>query len=159
MDEEGGERIGQTLEAVFQRVLTQNMAGLPLLNPNLQVRALAFSNYRQHWAGILITPWFMNLMLLPSAAVDWPPLTAGEKFPFRFPAGEFEFIVAHEPEIGSYASCSLYSPMFQFDRQAVAVAVAEAAWRALFRDVATNVAAPKTISRRDLLRGKFGSGR
>jgi [NiFe] hydrogenase assembly HybE family chaperone len=152
------EQIRKALETTFHRILTQRMAGLPVLNPELKVQALEFQCSDSHWVGMLITPWFMNLMLLPKADADWPILASGEKILNQFPAGEFEFIVAHEPELGAYAACSLYSPMFQFDRQSVAVTVAQAAWRALFMAGETSIrTAPKAISRRDLLRGAIGS--
>jgi len=157
-----GGQIQRTLETVFNSILQQRMAGLPVLNPALSVQALDFQSYSDNWAGILITPWFMNLLLLPKAEADWQALGSGEKIRRRFPHGEFEFIVAVEQALGCYAACSLYSPMFQFDRQAVAVATAHAAWQALFIDSEAAEAlakgsAPQTISRRDLLRGAIGS--
>lgn len=157
-----GGQIQHTLEAVFNRILQQRMAGLPVLNPALSVQALDFQSYRDNWAGILITPWFMNLLLLPTAESEWRTLSSGEKIRCSFPHGEFEFIIAVEQELGCYAACSLYSPMFQFDRQEVAAATAQAAWRALFIDseeaeVLAKGSVPKAISRRDLLRGAIGS--
>lgn len=138
------------------------MAGLDLVNPALDVQALEFQCYRENWVGILITPWFMNLVLLPTAGSDWQTMHAGEKFNCRFPNGEFEFIVAIEQELGRYAACSLYSPMFQFNQQAVVVATAQAAWQVLFFDSSPIEAVPqadepKALSRRDLLRGAIGS--
>ncbi|MGR9115555.1 MAG: [NiFe]-hydrogenase assembly chaperone HybE [Gammaproteobacteria bacterium] len=153
-------QIRRALETVFHRVLTQRMAGLPVLNPELKVQALEFQCHQINWAGMLVTPWFMNLMLLPKAGAHWPSLAAGDKILCGFPAGEFEFILAHEPELGAYAACSLYSPMFQFDRQAVAVAAAQAAWRALFMEGETSARTlPKSISRRNLLRGAIAAGK
>ena len=41
------------------------MAGVPMLNPALRVQAVGFRHWQSHWLGVLVTPWFMNLMLLP----------------------------------------------------------------------------------------------
>ncbi|MGR9053765.1 MAG: [NiFe]-hydrogenase assembly chaperone HybE [Gammaproteobacteria bacterium] len=152
------------VEAVFEHVLQSRMAGLPLVNTRLRVQGLEFRRIDDLWAGILITPWFMNLLILPHDAVGWQTLQLGTKIVYSFPAGDFEFTVAHERRIGPYASCSLFSPMFQFDRQAVAIATAQAAWRALFIDgksidLSSSSARTESISRRALLRGRFGSNK
>ncbi|MGZ0078178.1 [NiFe]-hydrogenase assembly chaperone HybE [Methylomonas sp. YC3] len=144
------EQIRQTLEAVFNDILAQRMRDMPVLNPVLAVRALGFDRYHADWVGVLITPWFMNLLLLPGADSQWPTQAPGTKFDQAFPYGSFEFVVADERQLGRYAQCSLFSPMFQFADQAAAVAAAESALQALLA-----TPAPRAISRRDLLRGNL----
>jgi [NiFe] hydrogenase assembly HybE family chaperone len=63
---------------------------------------------------VLVTPWFMNLVLMPRQPQHWHPLTERESRHFVFPAGVFEFIGAQDAELGGYAACSLFSPMFEF---------------------------------------------
>ncbi len=145
-----GEQIRRTLEAVFNDILTTRMQDMPVLNPALVVRALGFNRYNADWAGVLITPWFMNVLLLPSEESRWVTQTPGTKFEQAFPYGSFEFTVADESQLGRYAQCSLFSPMFQFADQAAAVAAAESALQALLA-----APAPRAISRRDLLRGNL----
>jgi [NiFe] hydrogenase assembly HybE family chaperone len=146
-------QIHRELEAVFNAVLTQRMQDSPLVNGSLAVQAVGFRTYRNHWIGILITPWFMNLLALPGEKSEWDIKQPGGKMHLHFPQGEFEFTVCTANELGRYAVCSLFSPMFQFELQAVAVTTAEAALQALLAD-----AAPRHgISRRDWLRGAFGS--
>jgi len=147
---QGGEQIRQTLDAVFNDILAQRMRDLPVLNPALAVGALGFSRYNADWVGVLITPWFMNLLLLPSAESRWSAQAPGTKFDQAFPYGSFEFVVADERQLGRYAQCSLFSPMFQFADQAAAVVAAESALQALLA-----APAPRAISRRDLLRGNL----
>ena len=36
-----------------------------MVNPALAVEAVGFRPWGEHWLGILITPWFMNLVLMP----------------------------------------------------------------------------------------------
>jgi [NiFe] hydrogenase assembly HybE family chaperone len=150
MQWQGGEQIRQALEAVFNEILTQRMRDMPVLNPALAVRALGFNRYKPDWVGVLITPWFMNVLLMPGAESRWLTQAPGCKFEQAFPYGSFEFVVAEEVQLGRYAQCSLFSPMFQFADQAAAVAAAESALQALLA-----VPAPRAISRRDLLRGNL----
>jgi len=163
----------QRLEQQFQAILTQRMAGVPVVNEKLAVRAIGFHRWQEGWwLGVLVTPWFMNLMLLPEQA----PARAGRvgrSRCFTFPSGVYEFITGHEPLIGPYWSCSLFSPMTQFQDQAAAEATAAAALAAVMDEkhlpepsaakAATTPPEPlearlaEPISRRAFLRGRpFG---
>lgn len=147
-----GEQIGEALELTFNQILTTRMQDVPLLNSALRVQAVGFAPVHHDWLGILITPWFMNLLLLPGADSDWIGLSPGSKFERVFPYGSFEFTVANEAQLGMYGLCSLFSPMFQFEDQAAALTAAQSALQALLASPA-----PRAISRRDLLRGNLGS--
>jgi len=108
------------------------MAGVPIVNPALSVEAVGFRPWDEHWLGVLVTPWFMNLWLMPRVAARWQPIAPGASRHYVFPAGVFEFIGGHEPTIGDYQACSLFSPMYDFGDQATARATAVAALEALF---------------------------
>ena len=153
MDWQDSEQICQNLEAAFDAILQTRMQDVPVLNSALSVQALGFLRYQQDWLGVLITPWFMNLLLLPEQDSTWQTRAPGSKFSQTFPYGVFEFTVANEAQLGVYALCSLFSPMFQFEDQAAAVAAAEAALQGLLTSPA-----PRAVSRRDLLRGNLGKG-
>jgi len=122
---------GSALEASFRRIESERMAGVPLLNPALRVQAVDFTRWQQHWLGALVTPWFLNLVLVPGAAEGWRCAGNGERVFHRFGAGDFAFLGSEEPEIGEFQSCSLISPMADFADQASAVATARAALRML----------------------------
>lgn len=66
--------------------------------------------------GILITPWFMNLVRLPLQRDD-TVVAVGRTRKHMLRGEPFEFIGAHEPAIGAFAACSLFSPMFEFTDQ------------------------------------------
>ncbi len=149
------EQIQCDLEQVFNHIQRHRMSGMPLLNAKLTVQALPFREFQGEWAGILITPWFMNLLLMPGLSSTWRDRPAGEKINYRFPNGEFVFTVARESQLGVYAACSLFSPMFQFSEQAVAVTAAQAALQELFSDTAAAAQPSRALSRRDLLRGRI----
>jgi [NiFe] hydrogenase assembly HybE family chaperone len=120
------------LEAAFRGVLQRQMQDMPMLNPALAVEAVGFRPWNEHWLGILITPWFMNLVLMPRVHARWNPIGARETRPYVFPAGVFEFIGARDPVLGDYQACSLFSPMFDFADQVGAHDTAVAALEALF---------------------------
>jgi [NiFe] hydrogenase assembly HybE family chaperone len=107
------------------------MAGLALLNPALRVQALGFERWQGHWLGALVTPWFLNIVLVPGDAGSWRPAGEGERVFHRFGAGDFAFLGGSEPELGEFQGCALISPMAGFDDQAGACATARAALRML----------------------------
>ena len=145
------------LERHFEAIHRGPMAGLPMLNPVLQVRALGFQPWNAHWLGVLVTPWFMNLVLMPRLAEHFPPCAERESRHLVFPAGVFEFIGAHDAGLGSWLACSLFSPMFEFGDQAGAEATALAALQGLLEGPQPAQAAkpePAAVSKRNFLFGR-----
>lgn len=141
------EQIERALESTFNDILNSRMSDMPLLNPALSVQALGFERFGDDWTGVLITPWFMNLLLLPMMNSDWCALPHGHQFERSFPYGVFSFTVADEMQLGRYAQCSLFSPMFQFQDQSAARMAAQSALNTLLTPPA-----PPSLSRRKLLR-------
>ena len=156
------------LEDAFRRIAQQRMAGVPIVNPALRVEAVGFRPWAQHWLGVLVTPWFMNLWLMPRQSAHWTPVAAGKTRHHVFPAGVFEFIGGYEASVGDYQACSLFSPMFDFHDHAAARDTATAALLALFdvthREAPESLAAPPpqpalpgataAVSKRDFLLGR-----
>ncbi|GAB4165613.1 MAG: hypothetical protein Fur0039_01770 [Rhodocyclaceae bacterium] len=118
---------GPLLEAAFARIERERMAGVPMLNRALRVEALAFSRWQGQWLGILVAPWFMNLVLVPGAGGGWRSVPQGHRIFHRLPAGDFAFLGGCEPEVGEFQSCALLSNMDRFPDQESARAVARAA--------------------------------
>ena len=58
------ENPASVLEGAFRAVYEERMQGLPFINPALSVEAVEVGPWNGHWLGVLITPWFMYLMLL-----------------------------------------------------------------------------------------------
>jgi [NiFe] hydrogenase assembly HybE family chaperone len=160
------------VQQTFERVRRERMAGLPFLNEALQVELVGLRRWRGLWLGVLVTPWFMNLMLLPGdgaaegdeVPAAWPTVRTGEYAPFAFPAAVLSFLAGNEGEVGDYLSCSLFSPVFEFADHDTARRTAEACLAALF-DAATaaqppmvaDAAAPESRSKREFLRGRWQS--
>lgn len=158
------------LTETFRAIQHERMAGLPFLNPALSVEAIGFTPFHNHWLGILITPWSMNLMLLPGADEGWLDLHESQRQQWHFPAGNLKFVAAHEAAIGSYQQCPLFNTMHQFAAQENARGAANAALQALFEAAAPTLAEPsppqpladirtKPLSKRDFLRGRFLPGK
>ena len=115
------------LQARFEHIHRHQMDGVPMLNPALRVQALGFRPWAEHWLGVLVTPWFMNLLLMPRITAAWHAAGERESRPHVFPAGVFEFIGGRDALLGDYQACSLFSPMFEFANQDGARATAVAA--------------------------------
>jgi len=153
------------LEAFFTEVWQTRMQGLPILHPALQVEAVAFQHWDNGWLGVMVAPWFMSLLWLPDE-LDVSLGRLGDKVTRSLPAGDYEFIVAHEEGIGSYLSCSLCSPMTAFPDHDSARATAAAVMEAILQPpvaVTPDAAVPeetpsaRRFSRRNLLLGRFST--
>lgn len=157
------------LVELFRSIERDRMAGVPVLNPALQVEALGFelafdpmvadpaSSSDVEVIGILVTPWFMNLVAMPLERGDD---VAGVGVSRTRPVGSenFDFIGGHEPAFGSYAACSLFSPMFEFVDQAAAVATARAVLTTLRKPVAAVEQTPLPARRSFLLGRSAAAG-
>ena len=146
--------IAAELEAAFARIQRERMADVPILNDALCVEAVGFVALDDDALGVLVTPWFMNLMLVAADPVAGPDQRPGEKSIVSLPSGEFEFIAAFEEGIGDYRMCSLFSPVFEFADHDTAVATAASVMDRLLDATpeadAEKPAAPSTLSRREL---------
>jgi len=151
----------------FEKIANTRMQGLPFLNPALRVEAVGFHPWQEFWLGVMVTPWLMNLMLLPRDAERWPTAAHGERLHYGFPAGNYDFIMAHDQTVGKYMMCSLFSPVQQFEDHETARQVAEFALKALLESDAAATPGEekpratlqekmaKPMSKRDFLRGRF----
>ena len=122
------------LTSDFTEIWHAKMRDVPIVNKLLRVQAVGFRMHEGRPLGVLLSPWFMNLIVLPREDEDWSGLTAGAKEIIAFPSGNYEFIHNTREQTGGYKACSLFSPMHDFKSQAQAVEVAEAVMHALFDD-------------------------
>ncbi|MBE2257703.1 MAG: [NiFe]-hydrogenase assembly chaperone HybE [Rhodobacteraceae bacterium] len=160
------------LEAMYRRIWINSMRDLPFVNPALSVEAIGFRRWRPasavaaasdntpmaageststdgevgDWIGAVITPWFVNLLLLPGGGDLWSDLPSGERCHVEFPIGPLEFIADDDAtaEVPSYQYCPLFAPPGQFTSQAAARAAAMAALDALFGQPVVTAKAPRT---------------
>ncbi len=124
------------LVAAFETIARTRMAGIPILNSALIVAAIGFEPLPQsalgkpddashtlredapQYLGILLTPWFMNLVCLPasfeSAAAPNRSYLLGDRV--------FDFLGMHDEHVGGFSCSSLFSPVLEFADQATALA-------------------------------------
>jgi [NiFe] hydrogenase assembly HybE family chaperone len=120
------------LVAEFREIWHAKMRDVPLVNRSLHVEAVGFQAWQGRPVGVLVSPWFMNLVLLPAPGEDWSHLTVGAKELIAFPSGTYEFIANRRGALGAYKACSLFSPMSDFSSQLQATDTARAVMAALF---------------------------
>lgn len=102
------------------------MRELPLYNPALEIEALGFAPIAEGMMlGVLITPWFMNLVALPEAPEPIDAARYGAARAFSLPAGERLFRYSGDAARGAYWAASLHSPMAVFRSQPQARAEAK----------------------------------
>ncbi len=149
--------VGARLAAAY-RAIAERTRDLPIYHHALTVEAVGFRAHEGVALGVIVTPWFMNLVAvdLPGGPRrDLPPL--GTTARRSLPAGVIDFTVSEIAGIGRVDSASLFSPMFAFADPAVARATAEAALAAVLEpDVAPLPSPPTVPGRRGLL---FGGAR
>lgn len=131
------------------------MRDLPIYHDALDVEAVGFRVFNGTMIGIMVTPWFMNLVM---PAGEMAPAASASTLRFRFPAGDIEFILSDVNHAGRLASYSLFSPMLGFAGAASARATAEAAINELMLPADGNEAtrrrepATSAIDRRSFMR-------
>jgi len=170
------------LTAMYSRIWAETMRDLPFVNDALSVEAVGFRRWQPSdpttirkaeleddtcptppahapagdWIGAIITPWFINLFLLPGGGSLWSDRRPGERCSVEFPIGPLEFIADHAPgsEVQAFQYCPLFAPPSEFSSQAAARAAALAALAAMLEPLpdsprrATASSARKTGSSR-----------
>jgi [NiFe] hydrogenase assembly HybE family chaperone len=137
------------LAAAYRRAAL-NMKGLPIYNPTLAVEAIGFREHQGRQAGVVVTPWFMNLTVLPSEAEKstWVP---GGTVRLTFPSGQYDLLVGDLPGFGLVGTCPLFALMSDFTDHEAAQVAAQAAADGLFQ--AEEPPPAPVVSRRNLLGG------
>ena len=134
----------------------RTMRGLPMYHAALAVEAVGFREHEGRLVGVIVTPWFMNVTVLPSAA-DLDTWRKGSIASLAFPSGRYDFAIGDAGDNGLIATCSLFSLMHDFADQPAARGAALAAAEALHDPPASpqpvESKPSRAISRRRFLRG------
>ena len=78
-----------TLVAHFNEIAVERMRGLPIVNPQIEVEAVGFRDLDDHRFGVLIAPWFMNMLVLPGTD-EWATLGQGASVNISLPEGDYD---------------------------------------------------------------------
>ena len=137
----------------YRQVYEETFRDLPITNAALDVEAVGFRPLEEHRLGVLITPWFMNLFLLPGTE-RWDDQPQGSACQLELPGSKVEFRVSHEEDLGTILSAALFSTVADFPDQALAREVAQETLRLLFDSdgVPREEEPGRRMSRRALLR-------
>lgn len=147
------------LVAHFRTIYRERMRGLPIVNERLDVEATEFEELGAHRLGVLIAPWFMNMILLPGTD-QWSDCAQGDKVRILLPSDEYEFVVCRDDTFDNvYLSAVLFRSTADFPDMRTARDVADEIMKRLFaKDGSIEGAKPaRRISRRDLLAMRDGS--
>ena len=146
------------VQAWFQAVFTERMSDLPFLNPRLQVEVIGMQRLAGDWLGALVTPWSIQLILLPGGGDLWVDLAAGCRHTVALPIGPLWFLAdAGEAGLQAYQYCPLTTSVESFaDTDAARRFAAEALATALAADPrpappVTPTPAAVNLARRGLL--------
>ncbi len=109
-------KIAIRLADVFRGIHANEMAGLPLLNPKIDVETLEFQEFEGRTIGIVVSPWLMSLIMFPSEHLgdDWSEFEIGDQHTHTFPCGDYKFLVNHFDGVGVCQGHAIHSPMSGF---------------------------------------------
>ena len=99
------------LEAHYRHVWESRMRDLPFVNAALAVEAIGFQRVEGDWLGVVITPWFVNLVLVYGGGQLWGDIPAGERRYLNLPCGTLQFLADDDPDLGPYQYCPLIAPV------------------------------------------------
>lgn len=136
----------------YRAVYRDRFGDLPIINSRLDVEAIGFRRLDEHALGALITPWFINLVLLPGTD-RWQDRVQGSIAAIVLPGGTLDFTVSHDDKLGTILSAALFGTVADFPSQDMARDVAREALRLLFTRFNKEIGGRRrTMSRRQLLK-------
>mgnify|MGYP003572037277 CR=1 FL=1 len=115
----------------FEAIGQERIQGLPIYNDKLKVEAVDFQPCENGQIGGLVTPWFINIMLLPDNCDSLQFKELGDKIKCDLPSGKCEFSIGEEDVLGRYLFRSVVSPTHCYKTQEPACSVVRKALKKL----------------------------
>jgi [NiFe] hydrogenase assembly HybE family chaperone len=140
------------LEQHYRAILSERMQNLPFVNPTLKVEAIGFRDFDGHELGVLLTPWFMNLVLLPGTG-DWDDREPGSLCRWTLPEGNYDLNVCRDEDLGVYMTAVLFRSVADFPDQETARSIALEIMQRLFEPRAEPSTEKRRLTRRELFSG------
>ncbi|MCW8945209.1 MAG: [NiFe]-hydrogenase assembly chaperone HybE [Sedimenticola sp.] len=106
----------EQITQAFRYIEQNQMQGLPVCNELLTTEVVGLTRFNECWVGVLITPWTLQLIMLPASA-EAEQLEEGDHRTYEFPQGKVVFMIAENETLGPYQSCALMSPLHSFETQ------------------------------------------
>lgn len=132
----------------FEAIYDEHMRDLPIVNARLKVEGVGFQQFEDHQLGVLITPWFMNLVLMPGDD-GWRDKPQGDSLTVDFPSGPIEFTISQDEALGTYLTAVLFRSVSDMPDQTTAREIALEVMKNLFEPAKSE----RSMSRRELLTG------
>ncbi|HUI94173.1 MAG TPA: [NiFe]-hydrogenase assembly chaperone HybE [Xanthobacteraceae bacterium] len=141
------------------RGIDATMRDLPVYNAKVAIATIGFRSFGSDaLLGIALTPWFMNLVVLPVEPVPMDMAAIGKSSIIALPAGKRPFVTGGDEVIGLYRAHSLHSPVLSFTLPGQAQAEARRMLAVLMTPPAEEPAAGNNgasgLDRRALLLGR-----
>jgi [NiFe] hydrogenase assembly HybE family chaperone len=135
------------------------MRDLPIYNDKVAIEALGFQRFGDDaLLGVVLTPWFMNLIMLPIAPEPMRMAEIGRAVEVEIPVGKRTFVIGGNDVIGLYRAHSLHSPVLTFTLPGQAQAEARRQLALLMtapvQERAANRSGAGALDRRRLLFGR-----
>jgi [NiFe] hydrogenase assembly HybE family chaperone len=97
------------------RQVDAGMRELPIYNDKIAIEAIGFRPFGDDaLIGVVLTPWFMNLKLLPIVPEPMRMAEIGRPVEVELPAGKRTFVIGGNEIVGLYRAHSLHSPVLTF---------------------------------------------
>jgi len=118
----------EQLLAAYRRA-EENFRGLPIYNDALQVAAVDFRPFEGGLIGVVVTPWFMNLIRIPAPGDE---VAIGVRREAALPADRVDLLGARLDGAPPFEFRPIVSPMDDFPSQAQALLTAGEVVETLF---------------------------
>ena len=148
------------------RAVDATMRDLPVYNDKIAIDGIGFRKFDQDTLlGVVLTPWFMNLVLLAFVTEPMCLAQIGRSAIVALPAGERTFVIGGDEVVGLYRAYSLHSPVLNFTLPGQALAEARRSLALLTtppappQAAASPNAASPAVDRRALLFGRRQAAR
>lgn len=110
----------EKLTECFEVIYKERMKDIPIINTELDVEAVEFQIFEGRTIGMMVTPWFINLIMLPKEGDTWDQGKPGDKDIYHFPGKDCEMMINEVDGYGFCKTFSLFSPVKDFNNQEAA---------------------------------------
>jgi [NiFe] hydrogenase assembly HybE family chaperone len=142
------------------RCIDAAMRALPVYNAKVAIEAIGFRPFGDDTLlGVVLTPWFMNVMTLPVEPAPIDMAEIGKTIFIELPAGKRAFVVGGDEVIGLYRAHSLHSPVLDFTLPGQACAEAQLKLAILMTPVTAETTTTRSSSKTDIDRRALLFGR
>lgn len=98
------------LAAHYESLWQEGEQEMAEINPVLAVEAVGFIRYEGDWLGVVITPWFLRLFMLPGGGSLWGEIPVGQRRYVSLPAETMQFVADEAPQLGAFQYSTLLEP-------------------------------------------------